>query len=115
MPPIFPVGDLSVIVCCERGTSVASRPADGSRTGVSPQGPLATAGLQGDQGPQGLPGVEGRPGEKGSEGPAGNKGDRGLPGPAGPPGPPGEQPIIPPELLFQQATTKGFVRKRRQT
>ena len=78
------------------------------------QGPIGNVGMTGDPGPHGLPGVEGRLGEKGSEGPLGNKGDRGLPGPAGPPGPPGEQPIIPPELLFQQSSTKGLVRKRRQ-
>lgn len=53
-------------------------------------------------------------GEKGDEGVLGAKGDLGLPGPAGPAGPPGEQPILPPELLFQREPTKGVVRKRRQ-
>jgi len=76
-------------------------------------GPIGAAGMKGDTGPQGLPGVEGPSGAKGSDGPDGNKGDQGRPGPAGPAGPPGDQPIIPPELLFQRSTTKGVLRKKR--
>lgn len=53
--------------------------------------------------------MEGPAGPKGSQGEAGMKGEPGLPGKPGPPGPPAEIPLLPPEVLFRQETT----RKRR--